>query len=334
MSQSWLNVVPGFLLVALAGAMWGLDGVLRVPLLGDGLPVSVIVFAEHAILALVTIPFLRGARSALATLDGKDWLSLFLIGAGASAVATALFVQSFSYGQINTTLLLQKLQPAVVVIAAWWILRERPLAKYWVFFIPAVGGAWFMTFSEPFSVRAAEATPALFALGAAVLWGMGTVLGRRLVPKIEFKQLTALRFLIGLPATAVVVTVLSDWNEVAALRGGDFLTVATMPNGASVPGGLLLVAAIPGLLALLSYYRGLRTTPAISATLAELAFPLTALVVNASFQLNFQAPVASQWVGAGVLAATITAISIVSINRRPEDAGVRVEATPLIPEPA
>lgn len=43
---------------------------------------------------------------------------------------------------------------------------------------------------------------------------------------------------------------------------------------------LLLLALIPGLLALSIYYKGLQTTPASVATLAELAFPLSALTLN------------------------------------------------------
>ena len=42
----------------------------------------------------------------------------------------------------------------------------------------------------------------------------------------------------------------------------------------------MVLALVPGLLAMLLYYRGLRTTPAPIATFAELAFPATALVVN------------------------------------------------------
>ncbi len=332
MRDQRINLVPGFLLIALAGVMWGVDGLLRVPLLADT-PVSVIVFAEHAILVVATIPFLRGVVPVLRRFSSADWVALILIGAGASALATALFTQSFSYGQINTTLLLQKLQPAIVLVAAWVILKERPLRRYWAFFIPAVGGAWLMTFRDPFDVSLTEVKPALFALGAAFLWGMGTVLGRMLIPKVDFKQLTALRFLIGLPAAAVVVSVLADWGAVWRLRADDFLDVATMPNGVSLPGGLLLVAAIPGLLALLSYYRGLRTTPAIAATLAELAFPLSAVVVNAYFEINFQQPDTSQWVGVGVLAVAITSMTIVSLSNRPGDTGISVEAPILIPEP-
>jgi drug/metabolite transporter (DMT)-like permease len=42
----------------------------------------------------------------------------------------------------------------------------------------------------------------------------------------------------------------------------------------------LLIALIPGLLGLLLYYRGLSTTRASHATIAELAFPATAVALN------------------------------------------------------
>lgn len=339
MQSRWLAIIPGFILVAFAGVMWGVDGALRVPLLDADLrpsgtePItpSTIVFVEHALLVVATLPFLRGAMGVLRGFTAGDWLSLIIIGAGASAVATALFTESFAYGHVNTTLLLQKLQPLVVLAAAWVLLGEKPLGRYWLFFIPAVGGAWFMTFADPFDVSVDEAAPALLALGAAALWGLGTVLGRKLIPKVEFKQLTALRFLIGLPTMAIVLTVVGEWGSLGDIRGGDFIGTAEVPSGATVPAGLILVAAIPGLLALLSYYRGLRTTPAISATLAELAFPLTAVVVNAVLELNFVPPDGSQWAGAGVLAVAITAMGVVAARR--DSAAQGIEFTPVEPAP-
>jgi DME family drug/metabolite transporter len=341
LQSRWLAVIPGFVLNALAGVMWAVDGALRVPLLDADLrpsgtePItpSAIVFVEHTLLVVATLPFLRGAMTVLRGFSAGDWLSLILIGAGASAVATALFTESFAYGQINTTLLLQKLQPLIVLFAAWLLLAEKPLGRYWLFFIPAVGGAWFMTFADPFDVSVDEAAPAMLALGAAALWGLGTVLGRRLIPKVEFKQLTALRFLIGLPAMAIVLTVLGEWGSLGDIRGSDFIGTAEVPSGATVPAGLILVAGIPGLLALLSYYRGLRTTPAISATLAELAFPLTAVVVNAILELNFVPPDNSQWVGAGVLAIAITAMGIVAARSDGRAHGVEYTPIEAAPEP-
>ena len=43
---------------------------------------------------------------------------------------------------------------------------------------------------------------------------------------------------------------------------------------------LVLIALFPGLLGLLLYYRGLRSTPASYATLAELAYPATGVTLN------------------------------------------------------
>lgn len=316
------RVIPGFLLIALAAAMWGTDGILRAPLT-SGLPAGTIVFWEHVLLVVATVPFLRGVTTTLRSLDAGEWISLILIGAGASAVATALFTQSFTYGEFTTTLLLQKLQPLIVIGGAWWLLGERPLRTYWLFFLPAVAGAWLITFRNPFDIAVTEAAPALFALGAAALWGMGTVLGRKLTPKIEFKQMTALRFLIGLPAAALVVTLQSDWGVTVTL--GDFLGTATTPSGIVVPGGLVLLAAIPGLVALLSYYRGLRSTPAMAATLAELAFPLSAIVLNAIFLETV--PDGSQWMGIVLLATTIVVMGWASAKNRDEMAAVGVTAS-------
>ena len=66
---------------------------------------------------------------------------------------------------------------------------------------------------------------------------------------------------------------------------------------------LVGLALIPGLIALLLYYRGLEKVPASVATFAELAFPATALVVN-YFALGSTVS-ATQLLGFGVLWATI-----------------------------
>jgi drug/metabolite transporter (DMT)-like permease len=132
----------------------------------------------------------------------------------------------------------------------------------------ALVGAYFITFGSEsplatFGQGAAVPVGALMALGASALWGAGTVLGRRLLGKLEFPTLTALRFTLGLPALAV-------W----ALFAG-FAT----PGAAQVP-PLIATALLSGLLGLLLYYRGLRDTPAAVATLCELCFPITAVLLN------------------------------------------------------
>lgn len=297
----------GVLLVALAAALWGSDALFRRPLALD-LPSVVVVFAEHVILVVATLPWLLRALRAARGFTARQWAAALLIGAGASATATALFTAAFSYGNPTTPLLLQKLQPLIAVLGARLVLGERLLPRYWLYFVAAVVGAYLLTFRDPFQVSVAAFAPAALAVGAAALWGMGTVLGRYLAGTVPFQQLTALRFGIGLPASAVLV-VLFGLNPAA------LITPASLP-------GLLALSFVPGLLALLIYYRGLRQTPAAAATLAELAFPLSAIVIN---YLAFGATLsASQWTGVILLTGTVLTMGLMSA-RGSEQIGIRTE---------
>ena len=303
----------GFPLVALAAALWGTDALFRRGLALE-LPASSVVFAEHAILVVLTLPLLYRALPALRLFNGRDWLSILLIGAGASATATMLFTASFQYDDPNAPLLLQKLQPLVAVLGARVILGERLMPRYALYFLLAVSGAYLITFPDPFDVTVNRLVPALLATGAASLWAMGTVLGRRLTAKVEFGPLTALRLAVGLPASAVIVWATQGSGGFTVYRAGD----AT---------ALLLLALIPGLLSLLIYYRGLSRTPAAAATLGELAFPLSALMVN---YIAFGAVLtATQAVGIVVLAGTITVMGIAG-QRGAEEFGVVAEELPTL----
>jgi len=154
-------------------------------------------------------------------------------------------------------------------------------------------GAYLVTFPDPFAVGIEGFAPAGLALAAALLWGLGTVLGRHLTAKVEFAPLTALRFAVGFPASAVILFAVGEQGSLASIGARDSVS-------------LLLLALIPGLAALLIYCGGLRETPAASATLAELTFPLSALTIN---YLAFDAVLGeSQWLGLAVLVVTITAM--------------------------
>lgn len=295
----------GFLLVALGAALWGTDGLFRQTLALE-LPAPVVVFWEHLILVAVTIPFLLRFFRNRPRLSRKDWIALLFVGAGASAVATVLFTMAFTYGDPTTPLLIQKIQPVVAVLGAYLLLGERLLPRYGWYFLFAVGGAYLIAFPDPTDVGVSRLAPALLALGAAALWGMGTVLGRHLTRKIPTNQLTALRFAIGLP-TALIILLLR--NEAAmALE-------ITLPEF----GGLMLLSLVPGLAAIMIYYRGLSTTPASSATLAELAFPLTALLIG--WSVFETVPTTTQWIGIVMLSATIVVMTRAA-NQGPEALGV------------
>lgn len=279
----------GFVLVAIGAALWGTDALFRRGLALE-LPANVIVTGEHLILVALLLPATWRARHKLSVFRWPDWVSLIVIGAGSSALATVMFTAAFSYGDPNTPLLLQKLQPVFAVVGAALILGERMRGRFFAYLGLAMVGAFLITFPNPGDITAVQLIPGLLAVGAALLWAMGTVLGRRLTPILAPTQLTGFRVTVGL---AVLI-------PVAAYSHGATFLVESIANSI---GSLLLLALVPGLLALIVYYQGLSSTPASAASVAELGFPLTAIAVN---YFAFDAVLTgSQWLGVGLLSGTI-----------------------------
>ena len=156
------------------------------------------------------------------------------------------------------------MQPLVAVSLAAVMLGERPRPRFGLFLLGGLAGTWLMAFPSPFDVSLHGQAPVLYALMAAALWALGTVLGRFLALELPFQQVTALRFAFGLPAALVAVLVLG-----APLRASlhDELFIA-------------LLALVTGLVAILLYYYGLQRTTASVASIAELAFPVVAIAVG------------------------------------------------------
>ncbi|CAA9457002.1 MAG: Permease of the drug/metabolite transporter (DMT) superfamily [uncultured Rubrobacteraceae bacterium] len=266
---SGIGVGTGVLLVALGAALWGTDGVLRVPLLREMSPAA-IVLGEHLILLLYSVPAVVFGWGALRRLGGRGWLALLVIGWGGSALATLLFTAAFLAGDPTVAILLQKTQPLFAIALAHLVLGERLKLAYWPLFAAAMVGAYLVSFGNlsPFAALGSDAgAGALLAVGAAALWGASTALGRFVLRDVPFHALTGARLLLALAPLAVIALAQDAFGEMGA-------------GFASQPGRLLLLALVPGLLGLLLYYRGLSSTRASHATLAELAFPATAVALN------------------------------------------------------
>jgi drug/metabolite transporter (DMT)-like permease len=249
--------------VALGAALWGTDTVLRRPLTAVLSSIQ-IVLLEHLILTLVLLPACFRSFRKLTVLQ---WGAVLGIAWGGSALGTLCFTEAIRLGNPTTAVLLQKTQPLFVVLLAKAMLRERPGGRLWIWLAVATTGAYLVTFgAAPPAELVRHAQPAaLLALAAAMLWGASTVLGRFALGGIPFQTLTALRIVVALP----LLVALALWQPHAwpVLHPGQWLSLATM-------------ALVPGLLALLIYYRGLRHTRASLAAIAELSFPATAALLN------------------------------------------------------
>jgi drug/metabolite transporter, DME family len=301
-----LAAIPGVLLIAVAAAMWGTDPLLRKSILT--VPASTIVFGEHVILVLLTLPLLVPALRAVWAAGPRYLAAAVVVGAGASGAATILFTQALQHSFVSAVVM-QKAQPLVAVMGAALILGERPRPRFGWFLLAGLGGLWLVNQPHPLDPSAAGLRAVLEALGAAVLWGLGTVLGRYLVRRVSFEHVLALRFLFGLAASAVAVAVLSaEWWA-----------------GARASGWILSLALVTGLFALALYYYGLQRTPAVLSSLAELTNPAV-LVVAGIYAFNIGL-VWSQWLGFGIIVLVVT---VLPIERR------RVVAEPradLVPAP-
>ncbi|MNR17707.1 EamA-like transporter family protein [compost metagenome] len=96
-------------------------------------------------------------------------------------------------------------------------------------------------------------------------------MGKFLLSKeMDFPVVTSLRFLLALPLLTVVLLASGDQWQLNGTNGGLMLIAVN----------LLFQAFFPGLLSMLLYYKGLTSTKAFFATLAELAFPAVGVFMN------------------------------------------------------
>src|SRR5581483_6587251 len=171
-----------------------------------------------------------------------------------------------------------------------------------------LAGIWLIALPHPLDPHAHGLTPIAETLGAAALWGMGTVLGRYLTRRLTFEHVTSVRFTFGLVASACALPIVgtSAWSS-----AHDSFYIAVL-------------ALVTGVAALFLYYFGLQRTPALLAALGELAFPVTAALVGIyvfSSSLRW-----TQWVG---VAVTVAVVSLLPARRRQI-----VRAQELVPAPA
>ena len=302
--------VPGVVLVAVAAAMWGTDPIIRKTMSGTT-SATTIVFGEHVILVALTLPFLLPALRAVVRAGWSYVAAAVVVGAGASAVATILFTDALiGHSDYITPVVIQKVQPFVAVGGAALLLGERPRPRFAWFFLPALAGFWLVNQAHPLAPSANGTVVIAEATGAAVLWALGTVLGRYLSRKLEFQHIVTLRFFFGLLASALALPVM---GASAYSNGHDSVLI-------------LYLALVTGLFALTLYYYGLQRTPAVLSSLAELTYPAVAVV--AGIYAYDQHLRWTQWLG---VAAILGAVTLLPVQRR------RVVAEPppeLLPAPA
>lgn len=284
----------GPLAIILAAFLWSLDGLLRRSLYV--LPPIVIVFYEHLIGFALLLPFLIGHIRTLKTIKPKTWAAMGWVTILSSIIGTLCYTAALGqvqYIQFSVVVLLQQLQPLFVIGFAWLVLKEAPAKHFFVWVLVALAGAYLVSFpslSVNLSSGSGTVIAALLAIGAAFSWGSSTAFSRYALLQMPSQLTTGLRF-----GMATIVSFL--WIVLSGKSGTIFAINETQI------GALVFIALTTGMVALSIYYYGLKRTPAWISAVCELAWPLSAVVID--YTVYHKSLTMTQWVGSGLLLASI-----------------------------
>lgn len=269
--------MAGTFLVILACLLWGMDTLIRYPLVERGINPITIVFYEHCILTLIFSLGLIPNIKRIGELKLSDVFSFLIIGGVGSAIATVAFTESFQYLNPSLVILLQKFQPVVAIILAAIVLKEEIQKQFLVWAaVCLVGGLlisspdierFYILMVNNFGAVSSDVAVKGYGLVAISIvgWGATTVFGKRLsLAGFETKSIMAGRFLTGLLVLIPFVT----WNRSLILPNGeDYLRI-------------LIMVLISGAMAMWFYYQGLKRLSAKTTAIAEMFFPFFAIIVN------------------------------------------------------
>ncbi len=261
----------GSLAIIFAAFLWSVDALMRRYLYE--LPSMVIVFSEHFLGFLVTLPWLIKYWDKVKVLDQKTWISIFWIAVFGGIAGTFFYTKALSfiyYINFSVVVLLQKLQPIFAIVLARIILKEQLRGRFYLWAGLAIVGGYFVTFpgAIPEIVDGGKNLIAgALALGAAFAWGSSTVMGKYSLRDLDTRVVTPLR--LGLTAAISGLYLLSTWQLGAF---GDF-------SGMQV---LMLVAIVfsSGTVALSIYYFGLKQVEASRSTILEMFWPVSAVIID------------------------------------------------------
>lgn len=261
----------GPLFVIIAALLWSFDGLLRRGLYT--LPPAVIVFYEHLIGAVILLFLSNKWLPDLKKMSRKEWFAIAVVALLSGALGTILYTAALGkvqYIQYSVVVLLQQLQPIWAILAAGILLKEKITPKFLLWAILALCAAYLISFPDlTVNLASGEGTviAALLALSAGIFWGTSTAISKFVLNKVSFLTATALRFLIA-PVFALLFI----------LGGGQTDSLFTLTQSQWM--GLLLITLSTGMVALGIYYYGLKKTPARVATLCELVWPASAILID------------------------------------------------------
>jgi drug/metabolite transporter (DMT)-like permease len=273
--------ILGYLSIILAALLWSIDGLFIRPSFYT-LPAALVVFWEHFLGFIVLSPFIVLNWQKIKNLSKKHWGAIIWVSLFGGVIGTIMITKAF-FAAIDgettfaTVVVLQKLQPIFALFLARIILKEKLPKNFYIWATIAIAASYVLAFAnygfDIFSVNLSQSA-AVFAVLAAFAFGSSTVFGKRIANHLNFKALSALRFAI----TTVLVLIyllfssgLTMTAEISSIQWQLFV----------------LIVFTSGAGAIFLFYFGLHRVSASTATILELFWPFSALILDYIFNNNY-----------------------------------------------
>lgn len=269
----------GWILILIAASMWGIDGVLLTPrYFNFGFyDVRFIVFASHFLPTLILSILFFSQYKLLKTFKKNDFIYYGLIALfggciGTLSIVKALYLSNYSLSLVT---LIQKAQPIFAIILAYILLKEKPKKRFYIILLITLVSLYFLIFGleNPKLLPKDNLKAAFYSLIAAFSFGSSTVFGKKIVSNHSFLTATFYRFLFTTIISLILLLIFPVKSyESFAYYISDYKIYT-----------LTIVIALFSLINISLYYLGMKTTKATYATICELAYPLTSVLVEAVY---------------------------------------------------
>lgn len=229
------------------------------------------------IILLLKSKLLKKGLEELKKLRYIDWIYIIIIGSMVSIGGIVCFSQAFLYINPAIVILLQKLQPVIVIGLSTVFLKERFSPWFYIFSFLGIVSAYFLSFGfNPIRLDF-NFYGITLSLLSVIFWGVGTVIGKKLLStSISSFNLTVLRYYVG------TVFILSIIFIKHLYIGEDIVkNISDIFKNYTLLFPVIYMALVSGgLLSLYLYYIGLNRIKASLSSVLELSFPILSIVFS------------------------------------------------------
>ena len=293
-----------YLSIITAAFLWSIDAYIRQSLFL--LSPLLIITIEHGMGSIIFLPSIIKNWDKIINITKKGWLSILGVSFLGGVLGTYFYTKALGYTgyiELSIVVLLQKFQPLFAISLATIILKEKITKRFIILSIIAVIGGYLVTFGlNPIKLwNNNNMVAAFYAILAALCWGSSTVLGKYILKNLSFSLVTALRLLLTTVFGIIIIISIKINLLYSAISSQQWQAI-------------FLIVFTTGTLALFIYYYGLKNIPASHATIFELFWPLSAVLID--WIINEKTLSIMQLIGAIMLLGSMTILSNEKTNEK------------------